>query len=103
MGHSAAGPSLLDKLWHEMDNVVARLISDGAPAEKPEAIINHGLDRPDPLAEWADEYRRWGEDRGQAQGLAFAIATIENPYNPNMDDVRARAMERWQGHADHEE
>lgn len=81
MGHSAAGKSLLEKLWDQLDAVVGRLMSDGEPDE--------GGPR--------DEYRRWGEDRGQAQGLAFAIATIENPYAPDVPGVKARAMERWQG------
>lgn len=95
-GHSAAGPSLLERLWEELDAIMGRLMADGPPEPKPEAIINHGLDRPDPLAEWADTYRAWGEERGQAQGVAFAIALITNPYAPDLPAVKAEAVERWQ-------
>lgn len=86
MGHSAAGKSLLEKLWDELDVVMDRLMADGEPENAGYPYHQDDL----------EDYRSWGEDRGQAQGLAFAIAIIENPYHPNMPAVKARAVERWE-------
>lgn len=35
-------------------------------------------------------------DVGQALGLATALAYIANPANPDVDEIRAEAMERWE-------
>lgn len=95
-GHSAAGKSLLEKLWDEMDNVVCRLMSDGTPSNFDE-YCEFDVD-PKSANEKADEFRQWGEDRGQAQGLAWAIALIRNPYGITdgaLKGIREEAMERW--------
>lgn len=62
------GKSLFEMLWEELDVIVERI-----------------------MAEAADEH-----DVGKAQGVAFAIATIQNPYRPNIESVRAEAMKRWE-------
>lgn len=85
-GYSAAGKSLLEKLWDELDNIMSRLMSDGEPDINGHDIYEHDL----------ENYKAWGEERGQAQGIAYAIAIIENPYQPNMPGVKARAVERWE-------
>ena len=36
------------------------------------------------------------EDRGEALGLATAIALIDNPFKPDVDAVREVAMERYE-------
>jgi hypothetical protein len=33
---------------------------------------------------------------GRAQGLGESLARFENPYHPNLDNVRDQAMVRWQ-------
>lgn len=66
---STAGPSILEMMWEELDSIVDRLCEEGAAAED-------------------------GLDSGRAQGMAHAIAIVEQPYQPNIEDVRARAMER---------
>jgi hypothetical protein len=35
------------------------------------------------------------KDVGEAFGLASAIAAVNNPMEPDIDDVRATAMQRW--------
>jgi hypothetical protein len=62
------GKSLFEMLWEELDAIVERI-----------------------MAEAADEH-----DVGKAQGVAFAIATIQNPYRPSIEAVRAEAMRRWE-------
>lgn len=37
-----------------------------------------------------------GRDPGRGESLAWCIAVIENPYAPNMDDVKGRAMLRYE-------
>lgn len=96
---SAAGKSLLEKLWDELDAVVDRLVADGQP-DDPKLFAPKDGPSWGKLRKIVDKYgedcRHWGETRGQAQGLAFAITTIENPYNPDIEEVKERAMERWE-------
>lgn len=64
------GKSILEMLWDELDAIVERLQADAS----------------DDLA----------ADRGRAQGVAYSIAVIQNPYLPNIEAVRAEAMDRWE-------
>lgn len=62
------GKSILEMLWEELDTIVERLMAEGA-----------------------------GEnDKGCAQGVAYAIAVIENPYYVDIERVRKEAMDRWE-------
>lgn len=65
------GRSILEMMEDELDVVMERLMSRDGAAED-------------------------GLDPGRAQGLATAIAIIRNPYRPDMDMVRAMAVERWE-------
>lgn len=69
-----AGKSVLDLLWEHLDAFVDELM---APAHE-----GGELDR--------------AERKGHAYGMAEAIAVITNPYHPDIDAVRADAMERWE-------
>lgn len=80
MGHSAAGPSLLESLWDELDAIMGRLMADGVP------------ELHDPPEDW----QAHGEERGRAQGIAYAIAKITSPYAPDVPAIKAEAVERWQ-------
>lgn len=62
------GKSILEMLWEELDSIVERLMG-GGEAEG---------------------------DVGRAQGVAYAIAVIENPYHVDMERIRAEAMQRWE-------
>lgn len=64
------GKSILEMLWEELDGIVERLMADGEAAD--------------------------GQDVGRAQGVAYAIAVIENPYHVDIERVRAEAMDRWE-------
>lgn len=37
-----------------------------------------------------------GKDPGRAEGVAFAIAVLENPYRPDIMAVKAENMVRWE-------
>lgn len=63
------GPSILDKYWEELMSISERLYT-GAEAED-------------------------GRDPGRAEGVAFCIALITNPYQPNIEAVRAEVARRW--------
>ena len=71
------GKSILEMLWDELDGIVERLQA-GAEAED-------------------------GNDVGRAQGVAYAIAVIENPYHVDMERIRAEAMDRWEAQNEEEE
>lgn len=64
-----AGKSLHEILWDELMTIMDRLMT-GCEAED-------------------------GRDPGRAEGVAYCIAIFQNPYAPNIEGVRAEAMERW--------
>lgn len=67
-GSACGGETILDLLWQEMMAVYERLMT-GQAAE---------------------------HDVGIAQGIAYAIAVMQNPYLPSIDAVREQAAERWE-------
>lgn len=68
-GAECAGMSILELTWDRLMSVMDRLMT-GTEAED-------------------------GRDPGRAEGLAYAIAVMSNPYLPNIDTVREVAVERW--------
>ena len=71
---------ILRELWDDLDSVVYRLMTDG-----------------EPNSSWTkDDYVSWGSDKGEALGLALAIAKIHNLSEPNIQWVREEAMRRWE-------
>ena len=64
------GKTILELLWDELDAIMDRLMSDGEAED--------------------------GRDPGRAEGVAYCIAVMQNPYLPNIDAVREQAMERWE-------
>lgn len=77
-----AGGSIREKVQAELDVVVERLLAEGKPD-----TAGANLDQ---LAEWM----AYGEERGQAQGLAIALAIFNNPYKPNVPETKREAVER---------
>lgn len=69
-GSACGGETLLELMWEELMAVYERLMT-GQAAED-------------------------GRDPGRAEGLALAIAVVQNPYLPNLDNVREQAQERWE-------
>jgi hypothetical protein len=69
--HPWAGKSSADTAWRELDFIMARLM-DGEAAD---------------------------EDRGRAQGLAYGLACMMNPFAPDVDLIREQALERYESHA----
>jgi hypothetical protein len=65
--HPNAGRSILQALWEDLDALMDEIMSNP----------------PDP------------DTKGQARGLALAIARMQKPYNPSLDAVRKEARERW--------
>jgi len=65
-----SGKSILEMYWDELDTIMDRLMTNGAEA--------------------AD-----GRDPGRAEGVAYCIAVMKNPYAPNIDSVRIEAVERF--------
>jgi hypothetical protein len=80
---SAAGRSLLEMLWEELDDIMDRLVADGKP---------NNLE--------ADEWLAYGEERGRAQGITYAIAVIMNPYKVDVPKVKRIAAKRLEARQD---
>lgn len=96
--HSAAGRSLLEMLWEELDAVTDRIVAEGRPGEPDQQELSEEMviiDKSD-LDRWVDDVQAWGETRGQAQGLAYAIAVITDPYTVNVPAVKRVAKRRWE-------
>lgn len=72
-GSACGGETILELLWRELMVVYERLMTRTG----------------------ADDLR----DPGRAEGLAYAIAVMQNPYLPNIDNVREQAAERWENEA----
>jgi hypothetical protein len=66
-GSACGGQTLLELMWDELMTIIERLMT-GQDAE---------------------------DDRGMAQGMAYAIAIMQNPYRPNVDAIRVQAMDKW--------
>jgi hypothetical protein len=70
--HPRSGGDIPDVLWLELDEVVDRIQARIAKGKAPK-----------------------NSDKGQALGLAMAIAIMRNPYAYDIESVRVEAMERW--------
>lgn len=84
--------TMLALLWSELDSVVDRLYSD--PMTLDDLVEDLGMGVHSEAELRADQFLSWGEDRGKAQGLAYAIAVLLNPRNPDVEAVRAEAVTR---------
>jgi hypothetical protein len=73
------GLSLLETLWAELDRLTAELLN--------EAFVS-------PISKRRGARQYWSLV-GEARGVAWCIATIENPYTTDVDAIRLRAMERY--------
>lgn len=71
--HPSGGKSIIQMMWHELDQVVDRI----------QRRVDKGKE---PLK----------SDRGEAVGLAKAIAIMTNPYAYDVDAVREEAMARYE-------
>lgn len=69
-GSSCGGQTLLELMWEELMAIVDRLMT-GQEAED-------------------------GRDPGRAEGVAYSIAVMQNPYLPNWESVRDQAVARWE-------
>lgn len=99
--HVNAGKSIYDIIWEELDVVMDRIMEDGPPDKnslvgdlEDGAMSTEGARE---LArEWWEALRGWGEERGQAQGLAYVLAVMKNPYAVDVDAIREEAKHRWE-------
>lgn len=98
--HPYAGMSVLDIYWQDLDDCMDQLMEEGAPEKSSLAgDLRKGTNTAGASAlatEWYDTLKEWGELRGQAQGLAFAIAVATNPYAADVPAVKKEAMQRWE-------
>jgi hypothetical protein len=91
-----AGRSIMDIFWQELDEIMDWLKENGKPETFEDelgyerAIVDQ-KDNGDP-----SDYQEWAERRGQAQGVAYCLAVLTNPYAPNIDTIRAEARARWE-------
>lgn len=96
--HPYAGMSVLDILWQDLDDVMDKLMAEGAPEKAvlaSELFSGVGKGARGIADEWYTTLQEWGETRGQAQGLAFAIAILTNPYAADVPAVKVEASARW--------
>lgn len=84
--------ALLEELWAELDTIVEHIMSQDEIPYWEKYSSDY-----DKFAADLQEYCEW---RGQAQGIAYALAVLANPYQPDVDKVRTKAMERWEAGQD---
>lgn len=79
------GPTLLEALWNEMDRLMEALMT-GQVAEDICGRNDCGQ-APCGHQDNGDKYR--------AAELAWVLAIVTNAYDPNVDRIRAEAVDRW--------
>lgn len=90
------GPTLIEALWNEMDDIMERLMT----GQEQEDVCGR-KDCPTHVSEWIDGPEDEtckhidNGDRYRAQELAWVLAIVTNAYDPSVDRIRAEAMERW--------
>lgn len=102
-----AGKSILEILWDELDSIVDRIMDDGEPdvdeyEESGESQRGSYTPLQYDIGALGTAFKEWGEQRGQAQGVAYAIALLTDPTAPDVPGVRAQAMQRWEDRQDDE-
>jgi hypothetical protein len=83
-----AGKSITERLWEELDRIMDILMVEGEPSKWDDSTGREVGD----VADW----KQWGEHRGNAQGVAYAIAMMYSPYAPNVPHIKELAMQRWE-------
>lgn len=89
--HPYAGMSILDILWEELDDLYDQLVTEDPPEQWTPHKASSTTKIGDP-----GEWQAWGELRGQAQGVAYAIALVTNPYSVDVPAVKEEAKRRWE-------
>lgn len=88
-----AGKSISERLWEELDRIMDILMDEGEPdADDYTTVIAEQFDD----VKFKDDVQQWGEHRGNAQGIAYAIAMMYSPYSPNVPHIKELAMQRWE-------
>lgn len=99
---SCAGKSIIEQLWDELDRIMDILMEEGEPEEP----FNGFPGASGEMVQYADfdkfveAHLTWGETRGQAQGVAYAIAMMTNPYKVDVPAIKEQALERWEARQD---
>jgi hypothetical protein len=82
------GPTLLEALWDEMDSIMERLMTG---QEQDDVCGRKGcMEGEAETCEHEDN-----GDKYRAQELAWVLAIVSNAYDPDVNRIRAEAMERW--------
>lgn len=98
---TVARETVSDALWAKLDAIVVQLYTSGLDEMDLRETLRVGMyptEAENVVAE-AEKWRGWGEARGAAQGLAYAIALLANPRRPNVDWVREEAARRYEASA----
>jgi hypothetical protein len=103
------GPSQVMELWDLLDaaaSVNRQSVSEVLWGDVMATVERLHGEYADLMAEPGLPTRRdqelvqWGEARGRAQGLAFALALLANPRHPDIEAVRAESVRRWEAAED---
>ena len=86
-----AGKSIIEIIWEDMDDVMDLLKEDPQDSSPPPPASAYAQ-----IKAYGEDMKLWGEQRGRAQGLAYALAVLTNPYAVNVDEIKKEAMKRWE-------
>lgn len=86
------GRSIRDMIWQELDDCMDWLMT-----MKPEPEPWWLERQPDGenIGDFRRQWQEYGKHQGKAEELAFVIALFEDPIHPDMDSVRAAAVDRY--------
>ena len=108
MAHEHAGQSIIEMMWDQLDIQYANLMrrrdeEDFVDADSVKGLLEDGLSDPSEAEEVAEQLVSYFKLKGKVAGLAYAIAKLRNPLNPNLDAIREECAERYVPPADDEE
>lgn len=92
------GLSIIDLLWVDLDDTMDILMAPCRRCAKLAGAHPHVEGRKycnDPVLKDYDLDYSIQEYKGRAQGVAYALALMSNPYLSDVAAVRAKAKERW--------
>lgn len=91
-GHSAAGRSIIERLWEQAvaqyDNL--NELHDATGGVTVDNLVD-GWDH----TEEAETALKYLQTQGKLLGLCYSIALMLNPYELDIDGVKAQVREQW--------
>jgi hypothetical protein len=97
MAGAHAGMSIIEKLWEQAvaqyDKLMDLHTVSAVTAEGLADMLEDG--QAAPATEDAGHIVAYLQTQGKLQGICYALAVMLNPYEINLEDVKAQVRDQW--------